>query len=647
MRFRLALLPILFSNIALATEFKWQALPAPPKIDGTIDVDEWRGAAQASGLVDAEQNTPFPEQSTFFIASDDKYIYFAARVADSDPGRIVADEYRPNSSLGGEDSVSLRLDLNENLTASNRFTFNARGANSIGISGGRAAKTEWLGEVLSKARITADGWEVEARIPWQILRLPPAGPRTMRVNFTRYLPRNQRDGVHVYTGEGRAENTPRWSGVPVPEADQSQVLQLLPYAVAGANRDKTIFNTGVDARTRITDDIEAVASLNPDFRNIESSILSLDFSYFERLAGDNRPFFQEGSGFFSVGWGPTIFASQRIRSFDFGAKVVGRIDDKTEFGVLNTTTFQEENATVVSVSHQPTSRSNMDFGFANLERGKLWNRALFLNYGQGVRDTFWYAQAYLTDDSNLGEAGRAAFGFSSGKPTFSWGFDGVWSDRDFRPRLGSVRDTDLKGSNAWASYNRVLNSGAVSEYGITGSANSYWRLDGDPYRRGAEVNVSLTMRSALDIDFGTDISRFEEFDDQITYFSIEWPRRARTRSWEASTSWGHLSGRPYRSTSLGVRLRPERTFDVGLSLQQVNHFNDRTQFIGSFNLDLKQDRAIGGRVLARDGDWGGYLSFRRSGGAGSEYFVILGDPRSEKWRNAIAVKWVTPFSIKF
>ena len=39
-------------------------------------------------------------------------------------------------------------------------------------------------------------------------------------------------------------------------------------------------------KTSLTDQIDLVGTINPDFRNVENQVLSVDFSYFERLAGE-------------------------------------------------------------------------------------------------------------------------------------------------------------------------------------------------------------------------------------------------------------------------------------------------------------------------------------------------------------------------
>ncbi len=135
--------------------------PSTPTIDGNIGDDEWKDVPKFDGLIDASTGGPAPETGQFWLAYDKDFVYFAARLPDSQPGSIAATERRTNVSLDGDDYVRLYLDLSGSLADFNAFTINPLGATDIRLAGGRAAKREWSGEFLAKARITETGWEAE------------------------------------------------------------------------------------------------------------------------------------------------------------------------------------------------------------------------------------------------------------------------------------------------------------------------------------------------------------------------------------------------------------------------------------------------------------------------------------------------------
>ena len=331
-------------------------LQTGPKIDGMVSDSEWAAASKAEGFVDMMTGSK-AGGGTFFLGYDAKYVYFAARLDVDDPSQLRADEYRENVSLLSDDAVYLQIETFGQLANFNSFGVNSRGATSIQIAGGRAPKREWVGEMLAAGHRTPSGYEVEARIPWGIMRLPEPGRKTLRFNVMRNNPTQGRSTAWRAT-RGNPENTGRWTDVEIPTSGNKRSLKILPYAYGGFGRDQGIANGGLDLKTSLTDKIEAVGSISPDFRNIENQILSLDFSYFERLAGESRPFFLEGGSFFSTSLDNPIFASQRIRTFDAGFKTFGQINDNTDVAFLDTIDVGERNSLAARISHRPTSTSS-------------------------------------------------------------------------------------------------------------------------------------------------------------------------------------------------------------------------------------------------------------------------------------------------
>lgn len=633
---------LLFCSLVSASHFE-----VPPKIDGVVDETEWAKAITGDGAFESETGATAPEGMRFWLGYDKTYVYFAARLEDSQPGTIIDTENRTNVSLSGNDQVTLFLDAVGNLTNFNAFSMNPRGATSIRIAGGRAAKTEWLGEIQSEGRRTETGWEVEARIPWQIMRLPGAGARTLRFNIERYMPRYQREFVHRYTGGNQNENFGSWEGVELPAPRNERALQILPYAYLGGGDTKPIFNSGADFRYQVSDRIESVGTLNPDFRNIENDILSLDFSYFERLAGDSRPFFQEGGNYFMTGYDNKLFVPQRIGSLDTGIKVFGKPDDKTQFGVMNLATFGKENATVASAAYYPDSRTNVNFAATSLRREGISNDGVFLNYGTQIGRGSVYAITQQTFDEDRGQGGMYSLGgFYEDRGLNTW-FDVTALDRKFAPRLGFAREVDAKVLSGGFSKQQIYETGAImeTEYSINGNYATRW--NGDQYRRSVSGSVSITDRKGLDIDFGGSVSRFEENDDFRLNLSIEKPRGDRYRRWEIGGSLGRLRGERFVSYEGSLSFRPIENLQVNVGAEFVRHFRDERLIILSANYDLTKALSVSGRAVQNGDDTNAYVSLRRTGVRGMEYFLIVGDPNSRSFRSTVILKVVTPFDIAF
>ncbi len=629
------------------TEMAAVKLAQAPTIDGVVDeASEWLGAASGQGAIEILSKTASPEGMQFWISTDQEYLYFAARMADSQPDAIVAQETRKNVSLSGNDSITLVLDVLGSLKDFNTFSINPAGANSISIAGGRAAKAEWLGEILTAGSKTATGWEAEARIPWKIMRLPAPGERTIRFNVRRYIPRISRDVAWRLTDGDNLANIGSLTGVNIPKIENPRTVQLLPYAYVGQDEEKFIFNSGLDFRTKLMDRLELVGAINPDFRNIENQILSLDFSYFERLASDSRPFFAEGSSYFRTGYDARIFASQRVPSFDVGVKAFGKLNDRSQFGVMDLNTFGKQNAFVAAYNYFPNSRSNIDVAVSSLRRDGVSNDASFVNYSQGIGPNLYYANVMTSADNLLGGGSRITTGFFSEVPGRNMWFDLMSIDSNFRPRLGFNSETDVKGMSGGLGRRKTYKSGALSDTGWEVYGEKYWRQDGDPYRSSIGGSGSIAWKNGFDLDFSARKSTFEEFNDERYSISLEWPRGDRYRRYEYNHTYGFFSGKRYRSHGVNVSLQPHRDLVIGASVQFVSHFDEASQLIISANWDLHQNRAISGRIVRRDNDYNAYVSFRQSGGRGNEYFLILGDPNARQFKTSLILKVVTPIDLR-
>lgn len=617
------------------------------KIDGKIEPGEWDGAATLTSGFDENTGGPNPDPQEFWFAYDEKFVYIAARLADREPAKISATETRMNVSVKSEDHIVFAIDPFGNLQNLNQFRVNPNGATTLEIAGGRAPKREWIGEILAAGRITAQGWECEARIPWSIMKLPAAGKREIRADFGRYIPRTGRSYITSNISGDQMQNVTRWTDVEVPRATEKRVLQLLQYGYAGwtTKGNEVIANSGLDMKTSLTDGLDFVGTINPDFRNIENAVLSLDFSYFERLAGESRPFFLEGANFFQTSEDGRLFASQRIRSFDAGTKVYGKFDDRTTLAFLNTNDFGHESAWVGNVQHQFRPRESMRIAGTLLDKHGMGNSATFLSYDRGVGNYQFYGQVSTTHDDVRGDGER----FNSGVVYQHNGLFGFAEYQqispDFFPRLGFAPVRDFKGWNAFTEWTKQHRHPQImeTEIGLGGRyENNY---EGRPFRRSIQGSTSLTLRDATDFDLSAEYQEFQGFKDHLYEMSFERPRGNPYRYWSLNYAWGRLAGHDFDLFGPVLSLRPIKSLQVSLSYQELHHIENESQTILSANYEANRFESISGRVLKRNDDTNFYLAWRRAGNRGIEYYLILGDPNARTFRESIILKAVVPIEV--
>lgn len=619
----------------------------PPKIDGIVEEQEWAGAPRSAGGYDDETGAPSREEASYRIAYDTHYIYFAVEVRLTDPKSVRANEYRTNVGLEGDDYAGIVIDPFGNLTDRSLFGVNPAGATTIEIAGGRAAKREWLGEMDARGRITESGYEVEARIPWSILKLPEAGVRDLRISFFRWDPREQRTYHWTDISGLRRDRMGRWLQVEIPRIDTRQVVQALPYVYGGLDERRHLLNAGVDFKARISQDLDLIGSVNPDFRNIESSVLSLDFSYFERLGTETRPFFLEGAQYFVDSRETPLFVSQRIRSFDVGVKTFGKISEKTTVAALDAIDFGRRNAFVANVSHSLGPRSTVQAALASRVDPGLSNTGSFLGFTHGFGPLYVFGQHMRTWDTEVGSGHRYNLGLSYYDQRVDGGVEYLEISPSFLPRLGFAPRKNLKGVNANAAYEVSPRQGPVRTYGIGFYGAHYRTFEGTHYQTVGNGSVSMTLRSGLEIEAMTEVDHFLANRDRLSAIEIEYPSGDPYRNLDIGYAWGRIAGDDYSSLFIGATYRLQRRLQLSSSYQRVRHAENEEQFILSASWDLDHDQAFSGRLVRSGRDTNAYLAYRRSGNRGAEYYVILGDPHAKTFRAALVLKAVFPLQIRF
>ncbi len=630
-----------------APRIKGGRLLKTPVIDGEVSPTEWEGAAVTSGSY-LSDGTPQPDYLIEVrFGYDDKFLYVCSLLSDPNPSLIRADEYRKNTYPRADDTLSVSLGLQGLIGQYHSFTFNPRTANTVDIPGGRANKVEWSGEVDSVGKVTDKGWQVEARIPWSILRLPAkSGPADVRFSAYRSVTNTGQSLSLQYIPNDDFERTAIWEAVQIPKVTKARKLQILPYSYAGTRQDrKPLQNSGLDFKTNIGDRLELVGTINPDFRNIENSILGLDFSYFERLASESRPFFLEGADYF--GSSASIFRSQRVRNIDLGAKVVGDLSDRTRLGVMALQDFGKESASVVSLGHTIDSKTSVSVGLAHSDRPGVQSLAATTGIGQRMGKLYLSGRWARHHDNIIGTGNDFSASANYGE-SGHYSFLSLYRrESRFRPRLGFTTDTNYQGLSVGTNLYRDFAKGPLTSYGLNVSASHSTRFAGTSYRRSAYFSAGASWRNSIYANYSVNLSRFFQNDDLLQSMSASYPSGSSRSSVYLSHTWGLQAKKAYISTGGGVGYQVTPRAYLSLNTDNVQHFTKQTLWIGSGSIDLGGNQSISTRFVRQDSDYNIYFSYRKSGGRGAEYYVILGDPNAQSFRTSLILKAVFPLEIRY
>ncbi len=217
----------------------------------------------------------------------------------------------------------------------------------------------------------------------------------------------------------------------------------------------------------------------------------------------------------------------------------------------------------------------------------------------------------------------------------------------FRPRLGFQRETDYRSVSVWNEMSKTHPRGAIAETGIEFGGGWAERLDGSRYRKNVDISSSITFRNGIDWDMNYGQGTFEDSTDQDFRINVEFPRGNPYRRASIDYVVGNIARQPYELFSLNFSYRPVQRIQTSLSTQWQDHYDRSRQTIASVSWDLGTYESIAGRIVEREGDINWYLSWRKSGGLGSEFFVILGDPNAKEFRTSLILKAVFPLSLKY
>lgn len=637
-----------------------RAAAAPVAIDGDLSDPIWKTAARVEGFTDRQTGNPAADPTVAWIAYDDTAVYIAFECRDSVPSGIVGREtlrdsrYQQGNNGGGtEDAVEVSLDpfLSFKRNDFARFSVNPLGTRSARIGGGRAGKAEWNGEWDAAARTGPDGWSAEMRIPWVTLNYPSGGKDiTVGLNFTRFQYRTRIESQWSYTGiQGFDDLEGRWQGVTPPRSAFKPKLSLLPYVLPKIDEKGGHERTGIDARYTITPDLTLVASANPDFATVEGAVQNIAFSRAEQFVPERRPFFLEGGDYFEAGsffsLGP-LFYSNRIGAFDFGAKAFGKLSPRDTVGVLATADFGNRADVVLRYRRDLSPTDQIGF-FATRTENALTNQhagvAAFL--GQLRRDKVGLGwQAVASDGTGAGGfGGQLNLQYSDG-PHFT-SLQYLDAARNFANPNGLIFFNDFKGFRLFHYTGREWRKGAWRSWSVNTGPRYTWRQDGRPFQRGVDVGIQFETRSDWRFGINADDSRFDSQADRTIGGQITMGATNRFRQLGLNFGVGTRGGASYRLFSPSASVRVGDRLDLIFASALQRYAGWTRQQVLTANYLLSRTRTVGGRLVVQNlpgekSAVNGYLSFRNAGEAGTEIYLLVGDPNATRFRNLTMLKFI-------
>ncbi|MFO7732695.1 MAG: DUF5916 domain-containing protein [Candidatus Aminicenantes bacterium] len=310
----------------------------PITIDGVLDEAVWR----TPGFGEFTQRDPFDgrpasEPTTVWVAFDRKSLYVAARMADSEPSRIVGRLGRRDEQVES-DWFDFGVDPYRDRRSGYYFGINPFGSIQDGtLSNDEKTDATWDGVWESAARIDDRGWTVEVRIPFDQLRFRKQDVQVWGINFQRIVKRKNEESHFAWVPKGESGLVSRFAELTgLAGIDSGRRLEASPFVVSRAAFSPEVagdpFRTGrelaagagFDLKAGLSSNLTFDLSANPDFGQVEVDPAVINISDQETYYQEKRPFFIEGASLFefgrggpnvsrSIGWtDPALFYSRRV-----------------------------------------------------------------------------------------------------------------------------------------------------------------------------------------------------------------------------------------------------------------------------------------------------------------------------------------------
>ena len=452
----------------------------PPVIDGRLDDAAWKTPPLALGAwltYNPVSGQTLAQTTEVRVSYDDTALLVAFHCIDPEPDKLRATLSR-RDQLFSDDWVGFSLDAIGNGQQSYDLFVNPLGVQADILNTATAGENlapDWVWE--SAGRQTAEGYDVEIRVPWKSIRFASGRDVKMGILFWRRVSRIGMSASWPAVPAGRPFFE---SHAPLLLHDLRRPLALEVVPSATVSRDQLRAgpdafaaatgrpDVGVSVKYGVTSSASVEATVNPDFSQVESDAFQMEVNQrYPVFYSEKRPFFMEGMGTFELaGTGGdgnmrTAVHTRRIVDPSWGGKssgTVGRLSF-TALAASDTAPGRAPDADPLLKGRDETfliGRATWGLGRSNYvgalatdtELGSGYNRVvgtdLSLRRGPHVvTGTFLSSQSRPSGGAGAtrGVAGQATYAFE----TKRWAFasQSEHYDRDFRMDTAFLNQTGL------------------------------------------------------------------------------------------------------------------------------------------------------------------------------------------------------------
>ncbi len=269
--------------------------PKAPPLDGALD-DTWRGGAHTQLGWNFSQGKEATDGTDVYVVADTTYLYVAFSAKQREP--VVATQQANNVGEGSDDEVFVYLWPSGTNGFFYSFSANPRGTRYQSSSENTAFSPDWL----ARGAVTADGYTVTMRIPLKAIRGDGRGTWLAQFARRKFAASETDTWAHdgAQTNVAQSIYAGSLTGMNAIAKSTRAQPRLAVYGLADAAAASAGGNTsrsGADVSIPITQTASILATVHPDFSNVERDQQSIAPTAFQRSYSEVRPFFTQTANY--------------------------------------------------------------------------------------------------------------------------------------------------------------------------------------------------------------------------------------------------------------------------------------------------------------------------------------------------------------
>lgn len=320
-------------------EFDLPSIAKTIVLDGVLSEPHWQQALQVDLVYETRpnENTPARQATRAYLYEDGENLYVGFRAEETEIHELRA-FVRDRDAAFDDDFVGIQLDTFNDEQRSFEFFVNPYGAQMDLLFDESTGNEDdsWDAIWDSAGTIDEGGYSVEMVIPFRSLRFQDNNDvKTWGFEVLRVHPRDQRR-IYRNVIDDRNRNCTLCRLAKLrgfKDAELGNQIELNPILTVAASESRdamgqmqsngTDYEPGVNLKWGITPEFTIDATINPDFSQVEADNPQLAVNQtFALFFAERRPFFQEGSNYFSTD--ERVIYTRNVTAPDIGLKVTGR-----------------------------------------------------------------------------------------------------------------------------------------------------------------------------------------------------------------------------------------------------------------------------------------------------------------------------------